>query len=211
MTPIRREEAAMTDKAMAMAREYAPWREGARWWVIGIQGGVLVAIGLFLLLAPGSAGRVIVQLISLAVLVQSIIFIAEGLRGPRDAADPYQMLQAGVGATIGLLLILRSWLLPTLDAESALTILGLGLLAYAAIGVAGAVIGRDQPQIRPARIINAALLVVLSLTLLTSNESNASDRLAALGWIALVGGALLLVLAWLAHNRASSATAGSPA
>jgi uncharacterized membrane protein HdeD (DUF308 family) len=191
----------MPGRAVSMVREHAPWRAGTPWWVTGIEGLVLVAIGLYLLLTPASAGGVILQLIALVVLIQSILRIAAELRGSPSEADPYAMLQAGIGATVGLLLVLRDWLVPTLDVSSARTILGLGLLAYAVAGVAGALIGRDESESWIGPVVNAVLLVVLAFMLLTSGENNASDRLAILGWIAVVGGALLLLLAWRSRSR----------
>jgi uncharacterized membrane protein HdeD (DUF308 family) len=169
--------------------------------VTGIEGIVLVAIGLYLLLAPASAGGLFLQLIALALLIQSILHIAAELRGSPGEADPYAMLQAGIGATVSLLLVLRDWLVPSLDVSSARTILGLGLVAYAVIGVVGALIGRDESESWLGPVVNAVLLVVLAFMLLTSGETNAADRLAILGWIAVVGGALLLLLAWRSHSR----------
>jgi uncharacterized membrane protein HdeD (DUF308 family) len=191
----------MSGRAMAMARDHAPWRVGTPWWVIGVEGIVLVAIGLYLLLAPASAGRLILQLIALGVLVQSVLHIVAELRDESSGANPYAMLQAGIGVTIGLLLVLRDWLVPTLDASSARTILGLGLLAYAAVGVVGALVARDEAESWLGPVVNAVLMVVLAVLLLTSGEENGADRLAFLGWVALVGGALLLLLAWRIHGR----------
>ena len=56
-----------------------------------------------------------------------------------------------------------------------------------------------EAWLRP--IVNSLLLVILAILLLTSGETNAVDRLALLGWVALIGGAVLLFLAWRAYNR----------
>lgn len=191
----------MANRAMSMAQEHAPWRAGTAWWVTGIEGAVLVLIGLYLLLAPASAGGLLLQLISLALLVQSILQIAANLRTEPGTSDPYSMLQAGIGATAGLLVFLRNWLVPTLDVNSARTILGLGLLAYAIVGLVGALLHREEGEGWYGPIVTALLLIVLALVLLTSGESNALDRIALLGWIALIGGAVLLFLAWRARGR----------
>ena len=50
-------------------------------------------------------------------------------------------------------------------------------------------------------VISAVLVIILALVLLTSGESAALDRVALLGWIALIGGVVLVVLAWMARNR----------
>jgi uncharacterized membrane protein HdeD (DUF308 family) len=191
----------MSERAMSIAREHAPWRAETPWWVIGVQGIVLVAIALYLLLAPSAAGPLIIQLIALWVLIESVLHILAGLRDSTNAANPYTMLQAGIGVTIGLLLVFRDWLVPTLDVSSARTILGLGLLAYAGVGVVGALVNRDESESWLGPVVSAVLMVVLAVLLLTSGEDNAADRLAFLGWVALIGGALLLFLAWRARSR----------
>jgi uncharacterized membrane protein HdeD (DUF308 family) len=191
----------MSERAMSIAREHAPWRAETPWWVIGVQGIVLVAIALYLLLAPSAAGPLIIQLIALWVLIESVLHIIAGLRNSTNGANPYTMLQAGIGVTIGLLLVFRDWLVPTLDVSSARTILGLGLLAYAGVGVVGALVNRDESESWLGPVVSAVLMVVLAVLLLTSGEDNAADRLAFLGWVALIGGALLLLLAWRARSR----------
>ncbi|HEU5433634.1 MAG TPA: hypothetical protein VFU81_18345, partial [Thermomicrobiales bacterium] len=103
--PSEREGAVMAERAMSVARDHAPWREGTAWWVTGIEGVVLILLGLFLLLVPAAAAGLVIQLIALALLVESVLQIAGGLRGEGRALLAYSMLQAGGGATIGLLLV----------------------------------------------------------------------------------------------------------
>jgi uncharacterized membrane protein HdeD (DUF308 family) len=167
---------------------------------------VLAVIGLSFLLAPAAAGGLLLQLIALALLAQSALQIVAALRVAPGEADQYAMLQvqAGVGATVGLLVGLRGWLVPTLDISAARTILGLGLLAYAIVGLAGAFLHRGEAESWYGPMVTAVLLIVLALVLLTSGESNAVDRITWLGWIALIGGVVLLFLAWRARGEAEN-------
>jgi uncharacterized membrane protein HdeD (DUF308 family) len=190
----------MTERAMSVARDHAPWREGTPWWVTGIEGVVLVLLGLYLLFAP-AAGWLVLQLIALALLIESVLRIVGGLRDEGRPLVAYSMLQAGVGATIGLLLVLRGWLLPALDPGTARTMLGLGLLVCAVIGLAGAFLGGERNGAWLGPVVNAVLLIILAILLLTSTEANTADRLTFLGWISLIGGVLLLIVAWRAYNR----------
>jgi uncharacterized membrane protein HdeD (DUF308 family) len=194
----------MADRALSMAHDHAPWQPSTAWWVTGIEGIVLVLIGLSFLLAPAAAGGLLLQLIALALLAQSALQIAAALRAAPSQADPYAMLQAGVGTTVGLLVGLRGWLVPTLDISAARTILGLGLLAYAIVGLAGVFLHRDEAETVYGPVVTALLLIVLALVLLTSGESNALDRITWLGWIALIGGVVLLFLAWRARGEAEN-------
>jgi uncharacterized membrane protein HdeD (DUF308 family) len=200
--PVTREDAVMTERAMSIAREHAPWHEGTAWWVTGIEGVILALLGLYLLLAPVAAGGLILQLIAAVLLIESLLQIVAGLRDTGRAVTAYTMLQAGVGATVGLLIVLRSWLVPSLDPPAARTILALGLLAYAIIGAAAYFLGGDSGRgswFGP--VVNAVALIVLAILLRTSGATNVADRLGFLGWIALIGGAALLVIAWRAYNR----------
>jgi uncharacterized membrane protein HdeD (DUF308 family) len=202
---VGEEEVAMADRAMAMASEHAPWRAGVPWWVTGIQGAVLLAIGLYLLLAPASAAGLIIQLIAVILLIQSALHIVAELRRPATEADRYTLLQAGIGATVGVLLVLRGLLVPDLDAASARNILSFGLIAYALVGVVGALLERGEGDSWLRPVVNALLLIILAIVLLTSGETNAVDRLALLGWVAIIGGAALLFLAWRAQSRPQTA------
>jgi uncharacterized membrane protein HdeD (DUF308 family) len=164
----------------------------------------MVIIGLYLLLSPHTAANLIFQLIAVVLLVASILNIVAELRAPGPEADRYLLLQAGIGATVGVLLVLRDLLLPTLDAISARNMLGFGLIAYALVGLVGALLARGEGGSWLQPIVNAIVLIVLAIVLLTSSESNIASRLGWLGWIALIGGVVFLFLAWRA--RSSSAT-----
>lgn len=201
----------MTEHVLTAASEHAPWRPETPWWVTGIEAIVLVAIGIFVLAAPDSAGNLIIQLIALALLVQCVLNIASGLRRARLHSDPYVMLQSGVGATVGLLVLFRGFLVPTLDVSSARIILGLGLIFYVVIEVAGTLIMRPEGVSQINRAVTGLLLIVLAIMLLTSSEDNALDRLSALGWIMIVGGVLLAIMAFFSYRRADSSSPSAAA
>ena len=65
----------------------------------------------------------------------------------------------------------------------------------------GSFANRDESESWLGPVVSAVLMVVLAVLLLTSGEDNAADRLAFLGWVALIGGALLLLLAWRSRSR----------
>jgi uncharacterized membrane protein HdeD (DUF308 family) len=191
----------MADRALSMAQDHAPWRPETPWWVTGIQAILLIVVGLYFLLAPSAAAGLLIQVIAVVLLVESILHILAELRLPRAEANPWTLLQAGIGATVGVQLVLQRWILPELGVESARNILAYGLIAYAVVGLVGPMLGGESSEGRMRGIVGAVLLVVLALLLLTSNESNAADRLGLLGWVSLIGGVAFLYLAWRAHKR----------
>ena len=195
----------MAERAMSMARDHAPWRASTPWWVTGIEAVVLILVGLFLLLQPASAAGLIIQIIAVILLIESLLHLIAELRLPRGEANPWVTLQAGIGATVGVRLVLRDWILPAIDGESARNILGFGLIAYAIVGALGALLVRDEGEAWLRPIVNSLLLVILAILLLTSGDTNAVDRLALLGWVALIGGVAFLFLAWRAYKRPQTA------
>jgi uncharacterized membrane protein HdeD (DUF308 family) len=197
----------MTDQVLSLVQKHAPWRAGTPWWATGSQGLVLLVIGIYFLAAPDSAGRLILQLVALAILAQSVLNIASGWRAPRGTVSPYLMVRSGVGATVGLLLVFRTWLLPHLDGTSARVILGLGLIAYVVIEVADLITDPERSNRWLAQAVNALLLIVLAIVILTSSADNAGDRLGVLGWIMIVGGILLFLVALRGYNRRSALVA----
>ena len=52
------------------------------------------------------------------------------------------------------------------------------------VGIAGSFLGGERSGSWLGPVVNAVLLIVLALLLLTSNQANGADRLAFLGWIA---------------------------
>jgi uncharacterized membrane protein HdeD (DUF308 family) len=191
----------MADRALSIAQDHAPWRPETPWWVSGIQAILLIVVGLYFLLAPSAAAGLIIQIIAAVLLVESILHILGEVRLPRAETNPWVLLQAGIGATVGVQLVLQRWILPDLGVESARNMLGYGLIAYAIVGLVGSWLGGEGSEGRMRVIVGAVLVVVLAILLLTSNESNAADRLALLGWVALIGGAAFLYLAWRAYKR----------
>ena len=75
---------------------------------------------------------------------------------------------------------------------------------YPLVGLAGALLARGEGESWVRPLVNALLLIVLAIVLLTSTETTAADRLGLLGWIALIGGAVYLFLAWRARERAAA-------
>ena len=63
-----------------LVRQTAPWKPGQSWWVVGVQGIIALAIGVFMLANPTGASDVIRFLIALVLLLDSLSQIVDGFR-----------------------------------------------------------------------------------------------------------------------------------
>lgn len=177
--------------------------ESSPWWVTLAEGVVLALMGLFVLVSPGGAGGILLQVIALVLLVQSVLQVIGSLRGSASRDEQWSLLQAGVGATIGALVVIDGWFRDYLTIDAARGILGIGLLAFAVLGLLRAFLGGDRPEGWVPPVVNAALLAVLALLLLTTQGEAGLDRLRLIGAIALIGGVVVAFLAW--RRREASA------
>src|SRR5690349_20801374 len=120
----------MAEQAKATLQKGIPWRRGLAWWIVGIEGALLLAAGIYVVAAPDSARDTVRFLIGAFLLANSVGFAMAGLR-PAALANPmtpYRMLAAGAGLTVGILVVVQPFSDYITD-DSARVILATGLLA----------------------------------------------------------------------------------
>lgn len=183
----------MADRAKALVVENAPWRSGANPMIVLLQGAVLLAIGLFMLLAPQQAQGAIRVLIGAVLLIMSAQQVMNAFRNPRHPFMPFQMLRGGIGATVGLLVVLQP-LIPGFDDTAGRIVLGLGMLVVGAIALVGVLFTREN-DFQFEAVITAALTIAFGLVLLFATTAGTGASL--LGWVAALGGVGLLIVGFL--------------
>ncbi len=201
----------MQDKAMSTIKDSAPWRRGVAWPIIAIEGLILLVIGIFIFADKESAADVIRQLIAAILLVNGLLEILAGFRNQGAVGSPYRILRGGVGATIGVLVLLEN-VSDYLDGDSSRVILAWGLIAFGVIGLAASLLARSEAGLRISALVTGVLTIILGVILLTGGADSTS-RMNLLGTIALVFGVLLLGYAYLLYrgNQQTSAQAGAVA
>jgi uncharacterized membrane protein HdeD (DUF308 family) len=190
----------MTDQFVSKVQGQAPWEKDVGWPVVGVEGLILVGLGLFILLDQDTARDVIFQLIGVVLLVNSVLIASRSLRNPADPIVPYAMLRAGIGGTIGVLAIMR-WFSDYLDNHATRLILGWGLIAYTVVHLAGIVVARGREGLQLGGLIASGLTVILGIVLLTGEDDTSGGRLNVFGTILLVFGVLLLVFAYYLYQK----------
>jgi uncharacterized membrane protein HdeD (DUF308 family) len=188
-----------------VARENLPWRRGLGWGVVAVEGVILLVIGLYMVFAPENARDVARQLIAFVLLTLSLLQIYGGFRNPTDPATPFHVLRGGVGATVGVIVLLERWS-QYLEPRTAQMILAFGLVVYGLLGLVNTVAARGEGGIRVGALITSAIAILLGIALFTGREEDTS-RLTVLGWIAVAGGAALIAFAWYLRQNPTQAEA----
>ncbi len=83
-------------------QQYAPWRKGIAWWVVLLQGLVILAIGAYALWSTKSAARVIVLGFGLYLVATAVWMIIQSMRGRDVGLSVFSLLAAGGGLVAGI-------------------------------------------------------------------------------------------------------------
>jgi uncharacterized membrane protein HdeD (DUF308 family) len=204
----------MQDMSKDLARQASPWRAGQSWWVVGVQGIIALAIGVFMLANPAGASDVIRFLIALVLLVDSLSHIFDGFRDSRPSSPPWDVLRGGIGVTVAVLTLLSA-ASHYVEDDGARQMLAIGLLAYGVLGIISLIPTIRSTGLRGAAIIADVLTIVLGILLLTARSGDTRGT-QLLGGVAAVGGIALLGYSWYLRGkpareaRANAAIAAAP-
>ncbi|MBX3030576.1 MAG: hypothetical protein KF809_10470 [Chloroflexi bacterium] len=191
--------------AANLVDQNAPWKKGARWEVVLIQGVVLGVAGLIVWLAPGFGAAAILQLVALLLLVSAGLSVWRLLRHRVAPARVGTVaFRAGVGLSIGIVTILGSLIVDDRDVgtRAVAVVLGVGLVLYGLAALTTIVFGRQKGAGLPIVSIVVVVLTVVVGILLIVNGRDGIDALQgtfvllgiliALAGLGLIGYALML-------------------
>ena len=199
-----------------VTRQSSLWKAGQSWWVVGVQGIIALAVGVFMLANPTGASDVIRFLIALVLLLASLSQIADGFRDRGLSSSPWETLRGGIGVTVAVLTLLSAGS-DYVEDDGARQMLAIGLLAYGVLGIVSIIFTLRSTGFKGGAIIADVLTVVLGILLLTARSGDTSGT-QLLGVVAAVGGIALLGYSWYLRgkpgrearaNAASDATPGT--
>src|SRR3712207_9097327 len=98
----------MQDISKDLVRQSPLWKAGQSWWVVGVQGIIALAVGVFMLANPRGASDVIRFLIALVLLLDSLGHIVDGFRNRGRSSSPWATLRGGIGVTVAVLTLLSA-------------------------------------------------------------------------------------------------------
>jgi uncharacterized membrane protein HdeD (DUF308 family) len=189
----------MQDISKDLARQTPPWKAGQSWWVVGVQGIIALAIGVFMLANPARASDVIRFLIALVLLVDSLSHIFDGFRDRRLSSAPWDTLRGGIGVTVAVLTLLSAGY-DYVNNDGARQMLAIGLLAYGVLGIISMIFTIRSTGFKGAAIIADVLTIALGILLLRARSGDTSGT-QLLGAVAAVGGIALLGYSWYLRGK----------
>ena len=189
----------MQDISKDLARQTSPWRAGQSWWVVGVQGIIALAIGVFMLANPIGASDVIRFLIALVLLLDSLGHIVDGFRERRLPSAPWEALRGGIGVTVAVLTLLSAGSNYVED-DGARQMLAIGLLAYGVLGIVSIIFTFRSTGFKGGAIIADVLTIALGILLLSARSGDTSGT-QLLGAVAAVGGIALLGYSWYLRGK----------
>ena len=195
----------MQDIARDVARQSAPWKGGQSWWVVGIEGIIALAIGVYVVSDPVGASDLIRFLIAVVLLFDSAGHIVDGFRVRGQASSPWEALRGGIGATVAVLTLLSAGS-DYVEDSGARQMLAIGLLAYGLLGIVSFVFTFRETGFKIAAMIADVLTIVLGILLLTARSGDTGGT-RLLGAAAIVGGLALLGYSWYLRGRPVVTTA----
>ena len=114
------------------AKGAVPWRKGIAWWVVLLEGLALLALGLYMFFAKPTTAVILAWVVALSLLASGALSIYLSLQATeRTPVRQWTLIHGAVGVAAGLLAIVIQFVSP----GAALTVLGLGCLAYGGVGL----------------------------------------------------------------------------
>lgn len=195
MTPVDdRPDMRIRAKAVDAAHRVAPWRGDIAWWVVGIQGLIVLVLGLWLLVNQG-AGEPVLAVVGLLVLGVASMWAWSAMRSDLpQVVLGWRGLRAGVALLAGLLVVI-DFVVDFLTTPAALVVLSLGLLVAGLIGIAEWFVGRDEMRWRWPTLTGPVVAAAFGLVLLLSRLQAAPIFLQVIAAATLALGVLLLIRA----------------
>ena len=114
------------------AKGAVPWRKGIAWWVVLLEGLALLALGLYMFFAKPTTAVILGWVVALSLLASGALSLYLSLQtAERTLVRQWTLIHGAVGVAAGLLAIIVQLFSP----GAALTVLGLGCLAYGGVGL----------------------------------------------------------------------------
>lgn len=119
-------------QATQAAKGALPWRKGIAWWVVLLEGVALLALGLYVFFAKPATAVILGWVVALSLLASGALSLYFSLQTTeRTPVRQWTLIHGAVGVAAGLLAIIVQFFSP----GAALTVLGLGCLAYGGVGL----------------------------------------------------------------------------
>ena len=180
----------------------APWRRGIAWWLVLVEGIVLLGIGLYMVLDHQGSGVMVGKLVAAILGIMGLIELIAGLRlEASGAVIKVTMIHATVGFVTGLLIFVLLWT-DSLTNQAGAIILAFGCLIVGLLGLYRAVLLRGQVSLRGGLIMSVFFFLFGAMLMLSALGKGLFDAsLTLMAWLLVIAGALLIAWAILLYRR----------
>ena len=198
-----------TKDGLDQAKQLAPWRSNLPWWVVLIEGLVLGAVGVLILMDPQQTSVNVALFLTIILIISGILQLWSAIR---DKVAPGAESVVTARGAIALFSGISIWLLLYMDAltpEVGRILFGLGALTYGLLGFA-VVFATTGTQRRTA-IIESIFYTVIGLLMiyvLFAGPTAVVTATRIVGWLALLCGLALIGLSiwrWQQGRQADEA------
>jgi uncharacterized membrane protein HdeD (DUF308 family) len=156
-----------SSKVTESAKAALPWRKGIPWFWVLVEGLVMLALGLFMVLAKQQARLTFGVILAIALAVGGALQLLAAWRA-KQAGDesPWGWVRGGIGLGVGLLMLILI-LANALSLEAGRLILGIGCLVYGGFGAYMLYLKR-QDGVRFPAVLSSTVFVVVGLLLIVA-------------------------------------------
>jgi uncharacterized membrane protein HdeD (DUF308 family) len=200
------------DRATAVTEDFidrgAPWGSNTSWQFIMGEGAVTIVAGLIMLFKPFGGTSTTLQIVGLILLAGALI---TAFQVWRDQVPPERValasFRAGSGVTVGILVLVATFLTSVTDAVTATlaAVVGVGFLIFGGTGIAASTFARqpDQPLPAAGLILNAVLAVagVVLVIAGAAGPETVNSVFTILGIVLILGGVGLVAYSYLLRQQ----------
>jgi uncharacterized membrane protein HdeD (DUF308 family) len=187
-------------------QKYAPWRRGVAWWVVLIQGLLLLGIGGYALWDTSSAARIIIFGLGIYLVAIGLGTIVQAMRGRGSGLSVFGLLAAGGGLVAGISVSLLYLVREEGVFAPGFFIFGVALITVGVLTLLAAFVERPEAGIVWATLLRGVIWIGLGSYLVYAILSGQSEP-DLVRWIAiglLVLGALLAFYSIVLNRQQAS-------
>lgn len=147
------------------AKATMPWRKGVPWWLVLIEGIGLLALGLYMFVAPVKSRVLLAEILAAALGITGAVQLIAILRAKdKGTIATWGIVRGAVGLAVGVIILLML-LLNARSIDLGRAVLGFGSLAYGGIGLY--ILFLTQPKgTRFAAMVNSAFFIFLGVVMI---------------------------------------------
>ncbi len=152
-------------KVTDTARQVAPWKKGIPWWVVLIEGIILLGLGFYMFFAKPTTLALLGWIIALALAAGGALSLYLALRATdHTPSRKWTLVHGAVGLGASVLVMLFR-LLGWFSVETAAIILGVGCLVYGGMGLYP-LLDQKLVPLRRVSLIGAIFFTILGVLLI---------------------------------------------